>query len=174
MSANVVVQVLNIGATTNIEGYFTILNVPPGTYRVQASLLGYKNSAVTNVRVDIDQTTELRIRLSEEAVQQEEVTVVAERPVVERDVSASRANITSVEVAKLPTASIVGVVGLQAGVQTNARGDLIIRGSGGGTTAGGGGSDQVVFLLNGQALRNGRDNSPYTGISLTSLENIQV
>ncbi len=174
VSANVVVQGLNIGATTNIEGYFTILNVPPGTYRVQASLLGYKNSAVTNVRVDIDQTTELRIRLSEEAVQQEEVTVVAERPVVERDVSASRANITSVEVAKLPTASIVGVVGLQAGVQTNARGDLIIRGSGGGTTAGGGGSDQVVFLLNGQALRNGRDNSPYTGISLTSLENIQV
>lgn len=174
VSANVVVLGLNIGAATNADGYFAILNVPPGTYRVQASLLGYRNTIVTGVQVFIDQTTELKIRLSEEAVQAEEVTIVAERPVVQRDVAASTANISSIEVQKLPTASVTGVIGLQAGVQTTISGDLIVRGSGGDAIANGGGSDRTVVLLNGQALRDGRDNSSFTGISLTAIENIQL
>jgi len=174
VSANVVVQGLNLGAATNADGYFVILNVPPGTYKLQASLLGYRTTIVANVRVDIDQTTEIKIRLAEEAVQQEEIMVVAERPVVQRDVAASTANITAIDVQKLPTASVVGVVALQAGIQTTVSGDLLVRGSGGSDVATGGGSDRTLVLLNGQALRDGRDNSSFTGISLTAIDNIQL
>lgn len=174
VSANVVVQGLNIGAATNADGYFAILNVPPGSYVVQASLLGYRNTVVREVRLFIDQTTELKIGMNEEAVEAEEVTVVAERPVVQRDVAASTANITAVEVQKLPTASVTGVIGLQAGVQTTIAGDLLVRGSGGDDIANGGGSDRTVVLLNGQALRDGRDNSSFTGISLTAIDNIRL
>lgn len=174
ISANVIVEGIRIGATTNANGYFTILNVPPGSYTVQATLLGYTAKRFSDVRVNIDQTTNLKFSIAEESVQGEEVVVVAERPVVQRDVSASVANISAREIQSLPTASIAGVVGLQAGVQGTGSEDLIIRGSGGTTTLGGGGSDRTTFVLNGQTLRDSRDNAPYTGVSLSSIENIQV
>jgi hypothetical protein len=174
VSVNIIVQGTKLGAVSNADGYFAILNVSPGTYTVQATLLGYATKRFNGAMVQIDQTTTLDFKLTEETVQGEEVTVVAERPVVQRDVSASVASISATEIQKLPTASITGVVGLQAGVQGAEGEDLIIRGSGGTTTIGGGGSDRNTFVLNGQVLRDSRDNAPYTGVSLSSLENIQV
>ncbi|MBI5472958.1 MAG: TonB-dependent receptor [Ignavibacteriae bacterium] len=174
VSVNVVVQGTTLGATSNIEGYFSILNIPPGKYTVQASIIGYTSKRYADVVVEIDQTTTLNIKLSEEAIEGQEVTVVAERPVVQPDVSSSVANITAIEVAKLPTASVVGVVSLQAGVQSTAAGDLLVRGSGGTANANGGGSDRTVVLLNGLPLRDGRDNSSFFGVSLSSIENLQV
>jgi outer membrane receptor protein involved in Fe transport len=38
----------------------------------------------------------------------------------------------------------------------------------------GSGSDEVSFNLNGFTLRSERSNSPFTGISITSIENVQV
>jgi outer membrane receptor protein involved in Fe transport len=49
---------------------------------------------------------------------------------------------------------------LQAGVQ--------------GLTIRGGGSDQTAFVVNGITLRDERDNTPYTGISFTNIEEIQI
>ena len=174
LSANVIVEGIKIGGTTNVDGYFAILNVPPGSYTVQASLLGYQSRRFSNVQVNIDQTTTLDFKLAETAVEQQEITVVAERPIVQRDVSQSVASITAVDVEKLPVATITSVVNLQAGIQSNSSGDLVIRGSGGTGQFNGAGTDQAVVLLNGQSLRDGRDNSPYTGINLSAIENVQV
>ena len=101
-SVNVVIEGTTLGAATNPDGYFVILNIPPGRYRVVATLVGYKSASAVNVRVDIDQTTDLNLRLNEETITGEEVTVVATRPVVQKDVAASRANIEIQEIEKLP------------------------------------------------------------------------
>lgn len=173
-SANVTIVGMTMGATTNLDGYFVILNVPPGVYSVQANLVGYAPKRFADVRVNIDQTTTLNFSLVEESVQGQEVVIVAERPVVQRDVSASVANISQTEIQSLPVASVTGVVALQAGVQGTGGEDLIVRGSGGTSVIGGGGSDRTVFVLNGQVLRDSRDNAPYTSVSLSALENVQV
>lgn len=39
---NVVLKGTSMGAATDIEGYYVILNVPPGTYTLEASFVGYK------------------------------------------------------------------------------------------------------------------------------------
>jgi len=91
--------------------------------------------------------------LKSEVIAGEEVVVVAERPVVVKDISASQANFNIKEVEALPVVNVVGVVALQAGVQ-----GLSIRG---------GGSSQTAFMVNGITLRDERDNTPYTGISYT-------
>jgi hypothetical protein len=44
-------------ASTNSEGYFRILEVPPGLYEVQADLGGFQTTRHTNVRVDVNRTT---------------------------------------------------------------------------------------------------------------------
>jgi hypothetical protein len=160
-SVNVVIEGTTLGGATNPDGYFAILNISPGRYRVVANLVGYKQAVSVNVRVDIDQTTDLNIRMSEEAITGEEVTVVATRPVVQRDVAASRANIEAGEIEKLPVTSVASVIALQAGIQ----GGMVIRG---------GGADQTVFVMDGMMLRDERTNQPFTGISISSIQDVQV
>jgi CarboxypepD_reg-like domain len=157
---NVVLEGTTMGAVTNLDGYYVILNVPPGGYTLKASYIGYTAERVTNVIVKIDLTTTQDFKLKQEAVAGEEVVVVAQRPVVVQDVSASQANFNIEEVKVLPVVTVASVVGLQAGVQ-----GLGIRG---------GGSDQTAFMVNGITLRDERDNTPYTAISFTSIDEIQI
>lgn len=161
IGANVLLVGTAIGAATNLDGYFVILNVPPGTYSLRASMVGYAAKVITDVRVSIDQTTEINFELSSDAFQTEEIVVIATTPIVQKDVSASRVNLNVSEIQNLPVTSVSSVIGLQAGV----RDGLVIRG---------GAANQTSFVVNGVTLRDERDNSPFTGISFSSIEEIQI
>ena len=161
IGANIIIEGTSMGAASSIDGYYVILNVPPGTYTLKVSMIGYAAQVIENVRVNIDQTTNLDITLEEKSIQAQEVVVVAKTPVVQKDVAASRVNLDAREIANLPVTSVSSVVGLQAGIQSG----LVIRG---------GSSDQTGFMVNGQMLRDERDNTPFTGISYTSISEIQV
>ena len=159
--ASVLVLETTRGATTDADGYYTILNVEAGTYAVQFSFIGFATLRTEGVNVNIDQTTTVDATLVPETAEIDEVVVRAERPPVEVDVSNSRANIGSEEIQALPVADVESAVELQAGVQ----GGLVIRGSG---------ADEVAFQVNGLTLRDGRNNAPFTNISLASVEEVQV
>jgi hypothetical protein len=167
VSANIIIEGTTSGAATNLDGYFVILNVPSGTYRLKASLLGFTTATIVDVRVVIDQTTEVSIALNEASLTTQEVVIVAQRPVVQKDVSSSQTNLNFKEFQNLPSVqTITNVMGLQAGIQINqVTGDLVIRGGGG---------DQTAFMLDGNILRDERNNKSYLGISLSSVEDIQI
>lgn len=148
------------GTASTIDGYYQILNVDPGSYNLRASFVGFAAVLIENVEVNIDLTTEVNFVMQEETIEGEEIVVIAVQPVVKRDVSSSQANISRNDIDALPVASVASVIGLQAGVE-----GLSIRGSG---------SDEVAFNLNGFTLRSGRDNSPFTGVSVTSVQSVQV
>ncbi|HMN48929.1 MAG TPA: TonB-dependent receptor [Ignavibacteriaceae bacterium] len=160
IGANVLLEGTTIGAATNVDGYYSITNVPPGTYNLKASMVGYAPQVITNVRVNIDLTTDINISLRSSAFETEEVVVVATQPIVKQDVSASVVNLNIKEIENLPVANVSSVIGLQAGVQ--------------GLTIRGGASDQTAFVVNGITLRDARNNTPYTGISLTSVGDMQI
>jgi hypothetical protein len=164
IGANIIVAGTNLGAATDLEGYYVILNVPPGNYSLRASMIGYGASNVTDVRVNIGQTTEIDFRLLPQTFQTEEVVVTAKTPVVQKDVSASTVNLQSSQFENLPIANVSTVVGLQAGIRTGSAG-LEIRG---------GASNQTAFMVNGLTLRDGRDNSPFTAVSFTSVDEVQI
>ncbi len=158
---NVVLEETVMGAATDLDGYYVILNVPPGTYQLNVSMIGYTSKKIVEVRVNIDQTTTINVELGEETLDiGETITVVAEKPVVEKDVAASRANITSEEIEAIPVVSVSNVVGLQAGIE-----GISIRD---------GYSSETAFMVDGLTLRDERNNTPYTAISLTSVEEMQV
>ena len=161
IGATVFIVETSRGATADVDGYYTILNVPAGTYSVRISSIGYSTQLTENVNVDIGQTTTLNATLQPETTTTEEVIVRAERPPVEVDVSNSRTNVGSEEIAALPVASIENVVALQAGVQDG----FVVRGSG---------ADEIAFQVNGLTLRDERNNAPFTNISLASVEEVQV
>lgn len=159
--ANVVIEGTTIGSITDIDGYYVILNVRPGTYNVRASFIGFRSELRQEVRVNVDLTTEIDFSLQEENVELGELVVAAERPVVQRDVSASVANITAEEIENLPVTDIDKVVGLQAGFERG----LTIRGEGG---------DQVQFMVDGMSMASGRNNTPFTGVSYTAVQEVAV
>ena len=160
IGANVLLEGTTIGAATNIDGYYVITNIPPGTYNLKASMVGYTPQIITGIRVNIDLTTDINISLKSSTFETEEVVVVATQPIVKQDVSSSVVNLNIKEIENLPVANVSSVIGLQAGVQ--------------GLTIRGGASDQTAFVVNGITLRDARDNTPYTGISLTSIGDMQI
>ena len=158
---NVVIEGTQQGATTNTEGFYNILNVSPGTYDVRASFVGFTPTVREGVQVNIDLTTEVDFALQEQTEQLEEVTVQATEPVVKRDISANVANVSAESIEDLPVTSVEEVVGLQAGIEPG----LSVRGSN---------ASEVSFVVDGMSMRQGRSNEPFTGISYTAIEEVQV
>lgn len=101
-SANVMIRGTALGATTDLEGRYFILRVPPGKYEVAASMVGYGTLVVRGVQIDLDRTTEQEFRLSEEAVQAGTVEIVAVRPDVEREKTSTSDIVRSEEVMVVP------------------------------------------------------------------------
>lgn len=77
VGANVGVQGTVVGTTTDANGRFIIRDIPPGTYTISVSLLGFERKVLENVNVGPGQLTSLRIELEPAAIQIEPVVVTA-------------------------------------------------------------------------------------------------
>lgn len=113
---NIIVAGTSLGAATDLNGEYTIINVPPGTYELRASAIGYSATTVKNIKVSIDLTTRINISLGEEAVElKNEVVITAERPAVQKDLTASTAVVGDEEIQSLPVTEIGEILNMQAG-----------------------------------------------------------
>jgi len=157
---NIVIKDQLYGAASDIDGFYVIMNIPPGVYTLEAIMIGYANATITKIKVSIDQTSTVNVNLQEETLEVETIEVIAQRPIVQPDVAASRVNLSREEFEAIPVSTVSSVIGLQAGVE-----GLSIRG---------GGLDEVAVMVDGITMRDERDNQPYVGISLTSVEEIQI
>ncbi len=50
IGANILVEGTSLGAATDINGNYTILNLPPGVYSLKISSIGYKSVTVNDVQ----------------------------------------------------------------------------------------------------------------------------
>ncbi|MDI6804954.1 MAG: carboxypeptidase-like regulatory domain-containing protein [Bacteroidota bacterium] len=117
IGCNVSIQGTTLGASTDIEGAFFILNVPPGKYDIQASMVGYQPVVQRGAVVNSGRTTNANFKLKSAAVIQKEVIVEATRPDVEKEKTSTSAIIRSEEVQALAGIRDVGdVLGLAADV----------------------------------------------------------
>ncbi len=127
--ANVVVKGMRLGATTDAEGIYFILTVPPGLHTLTASLVGYGTISQTDVKVAVDLTTTVDFALEEIALQATELIVIAERPPVEPDKTTSKYIMGSEDIESLPIIrSVSELLALQPGVLPE--GNDMIRGTG--------------------------------------------
>jgi len=139
VGANVIIEGTYLGASADLEGYFSIGNIPPGEYRVIFSAVGYQKIIVEKVRVNIDLTTNLDMKLSSSVIQlNQEVVVTSQRPLVQKDLTSTSVTISAGEIKMMPVESIGQIVNLQAGVIAGH-----FRG---------GRSNDVAYLIDGVAV----------------------
>ncbi|MCU0319588.1 MAG: carboxypeptidase-like regulatory domain-containing protein [Flavobacteriales bacterium] len=72
---NVLLDGTTTGATTDIEGRFTMENVKPGLYNVVVSSVGYQRRVVPEVQVGTARPVELTITLEPSAMELQEVEI---------------------------------------------------------------------------------------------------
>jgi outer membrane receptor protein involved in Fe transport len=173
--ANVFVEGTRLGAATDLDGEYYIINIPAGRYSVTASSLGYQSVTVRNILITADFTTSYDFELSSKVLEAgKEVVIVAERPLVETDRTSSVKVATAEEIQNLPVRGYRDVVALQTGVtefevypgdvrQSDDRsqsGRLQIRG---------GRSNEVGYWVDGFSQTD-----PQTGFSTTAINNTAI
>ncbi|HPG84765.1 MAG TPA: TonB-dependent receptor, partial [bacterium] len=182
--ANVVLVGTSLGAAADLDGEFFILQVPPGTYTLRASMIGRQTVVIENVTVKVDLTTNLRIRMVDEAIAlDKEVTVYAEAPVIQKDVTASIQNIGIAEFARIPMRDTKQGLMVQAGVFLDP---IPVAGGLGSAGKGetrysvrGGSQDEVKWFIDGARVSNlllGRADwgGSFTNVPMQAIKEVQV
>lgn len=78
IGANVIILGTNFGAATDINGKYSIKNVPAEMYQLRASVIGYNNRVKTDVMVQPGKQTQVDFELSPQAIEIENVVVTAD------------------------------------------------------------------------------------------------
>lgn len=161
IGANVIVEGTFFGAAADIDGYYYINNVPPGKYILKASAVGYTTTRVTEVVVRIDLTTNIDVTLSSESIELgEEVVVIAEKPLITKDLTSTKANVSSEEIAMMPVENLHQVVNLQAGVV--------------GGHFRGGRSNEVAYLIDGIPVTDAFSGGMSVDVENSSIRELEV
>jgi len=186
--ANIIVVGTTLGAMADVSGHYTILDVPPGTYEVGISIVGYRKATVNEVRVYIDQTARIDAALELGPIEVGEVLIVAERRAIRPDVATSVVAVTNAEIQSLPVTNVISAIGLQAGIRGGwgsnpnsatqpsfvsdyHRGNVSVQG---GLSIRGGGGENILFMVDGITLRDPRNNEPETQVPLSAVDEVAV
>ncbi|MBI2619557.1 MAG: TonB-dependent receptor [Ignavibacteriales bacterium] len=165
IGVNIIVEGTVLGAATDVNGNYVILNVPPGLYNVRAQYVGYQPVIFEKVSVSIDLTTKLDVSLSEAAVELDVVVVEARRDVIKKDITSSQSLVSSQQIQALPVSEFNDVLQLQAGVTRDAEGAFHIRG---------GRTSEISYWVNGVSITDAYDNSRGIQIDNNSIQELQV
>ena len=129
---NVMIVGLNKGGVTNAEGKFSIGQVPPGIYRLQASAIGYK-TVTTPEYILSTRDLHIQIEMEENQTELEGVTVTASpfRRDIESPVSLRIIGLQEIEKSPGANRDLSRIVQSYPGVAFSPigyRNDLIVRG----------------------------------------------
>ncbi len=135
--ANVVLRGTSIGAASNIDGYYVITNVPPGSYEIAVRYIGYAE-AVSTIQVRGNEKLHNDIKMTPQAVRGETITVTAQAEgqlqAINQQLSAKTIQnvVSRSQIQELPEANAAEAIGRLPGVSLERSGGegnkVVIRG----------------------------------------------
>ena len=162
---NVYLKGTSYGASTDVNGYFSITKIKPGSYMLMVTSLGY-DTLKENVQVVRDKILDKKLQLSKKSVEMSEVQISAAKSEAKKRVQISVSKVTPKEIESIPTVGgspdIVQYLQVLPGVvfTGDQGGQLYIRG---GTPI------QNEVLLDGMTIYN-----PFHSIGLFSVFNTDI
>jgi len=146
------------GGATDFDGDYTIKPIPPGTYNVLVSYVGYNAQQINSVRVNNEKITFLDIKL-ESGVKLDEFEVIEYTvPLIDKDGGSTGATVTRDDIVKMPGRSATSIATTVGGVQQTNDG-VSIRGAREGNT---------FFYIDGIKIRGS------TNLPKAAIEEVQV
>jgi outer membrane cobalamin receptor len=145
--ANIILKGATLGASSNTSGYYAVTNIPPGTYTVIISLLGYKTHTA-EIAIDGDRVA--NFELTGEAIQVGEMTISAERIEQRSTTQTGLIVMKPRDVESIPAVGEVDIfraLQMMPGIKSSSdiSSGLYIRG---------GGPDENLILLDGTIVYN--------------------
>lgn len=164
--ANVVIRGTNLGGATDLDGRFFILRIPPGVYDVEVSYIGYRPMIVEKVLIKTDLTTKQSFRLIPSPVAAgEAVVLVAERPLIQRDLTSVEAHVDAAAIEDMPVTELSEILTLQAGVTEDDAGAIHIRG---------GRTSEIAYMINGISITDDYNKSQAVEVMNDGVAELQV
>jgi outer membrane receptor for ferrienterochelin and colicin len=142
---NVIIEGTTMGAASNINGEYFIINVRPGVYTIIATMIGYKTYKVTNVQVFVDLTTQVNFLMEPATLEMKEIVVAAQRPLIQKDITSKLSIISSDEIVNMPVSNFQEVLTTKAGFTTDAEGNIHVRG---------GRTGEIAFMVDGMYVED--------------------
>ncbi|MCP4414146.1 MAG: TonB-dependent receptor plug domain-containing protein, partial [Gammaproteobacteria bacterium] len=164
VGVNIVIDGFNLGAATDADGEYYILNIHPGVYTVKAFYIGYNTYVIEDVRIQVDLTTTVSFELGPSILESEEIVVTAKRA-IQKDLTASEVSIQADQIEALPVRDVASLLTMQAGVTRDADGDLHIRG---------GRTTEISYMIDGIQVMNAVNRSAGISIDDQSIEELKA
>jgi len=163
---NVIIENTGMGASTDVDGIYFIINIPVGNYSVRAGMIGYNTMIMTEVAVRGDLTTSIDFGMTVKVLEaDQQVIVVAERPMVQKDLTSGRAIISAEEMKAMPVESLAGVIATKAGIVSDPNGAIHIRG---------GRSSEVTYMIDGVPVTNLSSGGLAVGLETGAVQELQI
>ncbi|MFL3007344.1 MAG: TonB-dependent receptor [Candidatus Neomarinimicrobiota bacterium] len=165
IGCNIIIKNTSLGAATNLEGEYFIINIPPGSYDISASMIGYSTVTIEGTQVMVDLTAKADFFLNPESIEGEEIIVTAEKPTVRLDQTSMSAVVSSEDIENLPVTEVGDIIELQAGIVRDPNGGFHVRG---------GRSSEVSFWVDGVATTDSYDGSSGLEIENAGIQEVQI
>ena len=158
------------GTMTNENGEFVIPNIMSGIYSIKVSYMGYASTIIQNIEVSPGATTEILCSMSVEAIEGQEVNVVAESMENTVDVKSvvTQVKYSGDQLYKMPVSNFTDVIANAGGVvKTEA-------GRSRGIHMRGGRSGEVAFYVDGILTNDPVDRSQGVQIDKESIDVLTI
>lgn len=145
IGVNIIVEGTNLGAASGQNGEYYILEIPPGKYSVRYSMIGFKTHIIQAVEIQSQFTTTQNVALESTVLEGEEVVVVAERPLFQKDATSKIVVMDSDEITNMAVADFKDVLVTRAGFTEDASGGIHLRG---------GRTREILYMIDGMVVKD--------------------
>ena len=165
IGANVILEDTILGAATDIDGRYFILNIPPGTYSIKTRMIGYTTTVVSQVKASVDFTTRINFELTTSVVELGGVEIIASASIIKMDLTSTRAVIGAETISQMPVESFDEVLELQAGIIRGSDNKIHIRG---------GRASEIAYLIDGIPVNDPYSNEIGVEVDNEAIQELQV
>ena len=163
---NIMIKGTYYGTASDLEGRYRLIDIPPGSYDLEVSIIGYKIILRTGVLIRSDSTVIIDFKMEETVLSfGEDVVVMGKKPLFDVDETSSIARVRREDIETKVVSSVEDILSEQIGVTTQDN-EIHIRG---------GRIDESIFVVDGFSVKDPL--SGYSGnlfVNADAIEELEI